>query len=88
MTDQMHATFNAYSQKQPGDPKKAAVIIVDCLTHQGPWAGAALPVRLALGKDAVSFIAAEVEREQTFLEQWTSTVSKTDCDDVAQQVKK
>jgi NAD(P)-dependent dehydrogenase (short-subunit alcohol dehydrogenase family) len=86
VTDQMHATFNAYSEKQHGDPKKAAVIIVDCLTHQEPWAGA-LPSRLALGKDAVSFITAEVEREQAFLEQWALTVSKTDCDDVVQEVK-
>ncbi|EEQ30659.1 hypothetical protein McanMca71_000649 [Microsporum canis] len=81
-SDSTNSLLNAYSKKQPGDPRKGASVIVQLLSKTGPAAGKTLPARLALGKDAVGFIRHSLERNMTDLDEWEDIVSQTNCDDV------
>ncbi|KAI9906784.1 hypothetical protein PsorP6_016165 [Peronosclerospora sorghi] len=69
--------------KQPGDPTKAAHVIVDVLTKTGRCAGKqTLPKRLLLGTDAVALGAAELRERRHEWEEWAALASTTDHDDV------
>lgn len=48
--------FSTYDHMQPGDPAKGAQLIVEALTGTGRCSGRKLPVRLAIGSDAISMI--------------------------------
>ncbi|RDW92934.1 uncharacterized protein DSM5745_00256 [Aspergillus mulundensis] len=72
----------AYSGYQPGDPAKGARVIVEALTKSGRCEGRTVPARLALGRDAVEFIGACLEREREMLDSWKEIIASTDCDDV------
>jgi NAD(P)-dependent dehydrogenase (short-subunit alcohol dehydrogenase family) len=74
--------FEGMNHKQPGDPKKGSKVIVEALTHSGPWEGAKLPLRLVLGRDAQAFVGDIIDRSKRELDQWRAVTSKTDCDDV------
>ncbi|KAI4220623.1 MAG: hypothetical protein LQ349_008041 [Xanthoria aureola] len=76
------ARLAAYDRKQPGDPAKGAQIIVEALTKTGRCQGRELPPRLALGNDAVSYIAGVIDANRKDLDQWKDLTSTTDCDDV------
>lgn len=63
--DRMHGT-------QPGDPKRAAQLIVETL------AGGQLPQRLLLGSDAVRIVSTALKRQVAEITAWESTSTRTD----------
>lgn len=73
------AGFEAYDNTQPGDPAKAAQVIVEALTKSGRCKGKALPARLPMGSDAVKFIGGLLEKHHKNLKDWGPLVSTTDC---------
>lgn len=77
----------ARNGRQPGDPVKGAKVIVDALTKSGRWVGRTIPVRLAVGGDAVPFIKSVLERDEKDLQELADLVSHTDHDDVASSPK-
>ncbi|KAL8680155.1 MAG: hypothetical protein Q9224_000374 [Gallowayella concinna] len=76
------AGLAAYDSKQPGDPVKGAQIIVEALTMTGRCRDRQLPPRLALGNDAVKYIAGVMDANRETLDGWKDLTSTTDCDDV------
>ncbi|KAL8915289.1 MAG: hypothetical protein Q9172_006907 [Xanthocarpia lactea] len=72
--------LSAKDRKQPGDPVKGAKIIVEALTKSGRCQGRRLPPRLALGNDAVKYIAAVMDTNRKNLDEWKDLTSTTDCD--------
>ncbi|KAL8989052.1 MAG: hypothetical protein Q9169_008448 [Polycauliona sp. 2 TL-2023] len=76
------ARLAAYNGKQPGDPAKGAQLIVEALTKSGRCRDRQLPARLALGNDAVKFIAAAMDANRKDLDHWKDLSSTTDHDDV------
>lgn len=57
-------TIRGYSGKQPGDPERAAAIIVDTVGSPNP------PLRLLLGKSAVSITHNKIDALQKNVEEW------------------
>ncbi|KAL6080574.1 putative Short-chain oxidoreductase [Balamuthia mandrillaris] len=72
-----------YDGKQPGDPVKAAQRTVDVLTLSGSAEGRKeIPVRLALGRDALELIKKKMEASLALLEEWKDLSIGTEHDDV------
>ncbi|KFY18134.1 hypothetical protein V491_04851 [Pseudogymnoascus sp. VKM F-3775] len=69
------------NRNQPGDPVKGAAVIIEVLTLTGRAAGKKLPLRLALGSDAITFIADVQARQAKELEEWADIVKTTDHED-------
>lgn len=74
------ANFDAYSLNQPGDPVKAAKLIVDALTDSGPCEGRELPPRLLVGRDAYEIVDEAMERHKGNMKLWEDLATATDCD--------
>lgn len=70
--------FDAANGKQPGDPRKAAEIVVDVVKQEGRAAGKGIPERLALGQDAVGLIREKCQRTLKLLEEWQEISCSTD----------
>ncbi|KUL85797.1 hypothetical protein ZTR_07358 [Talaromyces verruculosus] len=65
--------------KQPGDPQVAVERIVDMVTRQGTMSGVkSLPLRMALGSDALSIIRQECEETLKSLESFQQFSRSTD----------
>ncbi|KAI1372048.1 serine 3-dehydrogenase [Hypoxylon crocopeplum] len=73
--------LGAYSYKQPGDPAKAAKLIVEALTGSGRCAGRELPDRLLVGKDAYEIVGGYMEAHQQSMKLWEDLATATNCDD-------
>lgn len=70
--------FSMYDHMQPGDPAKGAQLIVEALTGTGRCSGRELPVRLAIGSDAVAMIGGVLEGNKKELDAWTDLAVTTD----------
>jgi len=68
------------SQKQIGDPLKAATNIVALLGGGGGLAGRALPVRIALGDDAFADVRKWYEKRLEENEEWKDWICGTSFD--------
>ncbi|KAI8945073.1 serine 3-dehydrogenase [Xylaria longipes] len=75
-------TLGAYSLKQPGDPDKAAQLMVEALTESGRCEGRKLPRRLLIGEDAYKIVSGHVETHQSNWKAWKNLATATNCDDV------
>ncbi|TVY36044.1 putative oxidoreductase [Lachnellula subtilissima] len=64
--------------RQPGDPEKAAKVIVEALTGEGAFKGKELPARLLLGADAVAQVEGILDSQKSSLEEWKSVSISTD----------
>ncbi len=62
--------------QEPGDPKKAALAIIQAVNSNNP------PLRLALGEDAISAINAKLESMKTELDTWKQVSVNTAFDEV------
>lgn len=71
--------LEAYNHKQPGDPAKAAQLIVEALTKSGRCRGKPLPARLPMGSDAIQFIGGVLDKQHKSLKEWGPLASTTDC---------
>ncbi|KAI1145687.1 serine 3-dehydrogenase [Nemania diffusa] len=74
--------LGAYSLKQPGDPDKAAQLIVEALTGSGRCTERKLPQRLLVGEDAYKIVSGHIEAHQSNWEAWEDLATATNCDDV------
>ena len=66
------------NNKQLGDVEKGAKVIVDILTHSGVAEGRDIPVRVALGSDAPSFIIDKCRETEQLLNEWKDITTSTD----------
>lgn len=71
------AGLESYNHEQPGDPAKAAQVIVEALTKSGRCKGKALPARLPLGSDAIQFIGGVLDKQHKNLKDWAPLASTT-----------
>lgn len=74
------AAFESYSLNQPGDPVKAARLIVDALTASGSCQGRELPPRLLVGRDAYGVVGEAIETHKENMNLWEDLATATDCD--------
>ncbi|KKY38221.1 putative serine 3-dehydrogenase [Diaporthe ampelina] len=74
------ASLDSYSLNQPGDPAKAARLVVDALTASGSCRGRELPPRLVVGRDAYGIVSAAIETHRGGMELWKDLTTATDCD--------
>ncbi|TRX91019.1 hypothetical protein FHL15_008001 [Xylaria flabelliformis] len=74
--------LDAYNLKQPGDPDKAAQLIVEALMESGTCAGLELPQRLLIGADAYRIVKGRIETHQNSWEKWEALATTTNHDDV------
>lgn len=74
------AAFESYSLNQPGDPVKAARLIVNALTASGSCQGRELPPRLLVGRDAYGVVGEAIETHKENMKLWEDLATATDCD--------
>jgi short-subunit dehydrogenase len=70
-----HKTYNyikGYSGNQPGDPRKAAELIIETINSANP------PLRLPLGKIAVERMLTKIENLKSEVENWKAKTTATD----------
>jgi NAD(P)-dependent dehydrogenase (short-subunit alcohol dehydrogenase family) len=65
-------TLRGYSGKQPGDPERAAAIIVETVASGNP------PLRLLLGKSAVSITRNKIDALKQNVEEWAQISESAD----------
>jgi NAD(P)-dependent dehydrogenase (short-subunit alcohol dehydrogenase family) len=76
----MQGALAAYNHQQPGDPVKAAKLIVEGLTGIGRCEGRELPARWLIGSDAHQFVTAVIDEQRKVMDQWKDLTTTTDCD--------
>jgi len=70
-------------QTQPGDPAKAAEVVVQVLQGEGVAAGKQIPSKFALGSDAYDVIKECYLESLAKLEEWKEVTQSTDIEDEA-----
>ncbi|PCH07549.1 Glucose/ribitol dehydrogenase [Penicillium occitanis (nom. inval.)] len=70
--------FATYDRMQPGHPAKGAQLIAGALTGTCRCSGKGLPIRLAIGSDAVFVIRGVLEESKNGLEAWKDLAVTTD----------
>jgi len=70
--------MDAYDNKQPGDIKKGAKVMLDVLTGA---LGREIPKRLILGSDAFSLVKGKCEETIKILDEWKEVSVSTDIDE-------
>jgi NAD(P)-dependent dehydrogenase (short-subunit alcohol dehydrogenase family) len=81
VTGPAKAALDEKNLHQPGDPVKGARLIVEVLTKTGRCEGKALPSRLALGNDAVTFIPGVLDGMNQDIEAWKELTGSTDFEE-------
>lgn len=74
------ATYTDMDRCQPGDPFKAAKLIVEALTGTGRCVGRELPERLPLGRDAYDTIYGRMDLHRKNMEAWRDLATALDVD--------
>ncbi|KXN91710.1 hypothetical protein AN958_12562 [Leucoagaricus sp. SymC.cos] len=77
VTEPAEAVIEMSDGKQPGDPQKAAEIIVDLVRGEGVAKGKPWPRFLALGPDSYAMIKEELRKASEALEEWKDVSSST-----------
>lgn len=76
---QAHCSYFAeISGTQPGDPKKAARVIIDVVRQEGAAAGREIPSVIVLGSDGYSIVRTVCEETIKRLESWKDVSCSTD----------
>lgn len=78
-----HDALAAYHGHQPGDPRKAAELIVEALTGTGRCVGRVLPPRLIIGSDAYRTATEVLDAQRQIMDEWRDLATATNYDDVA-----
>lgn len=78
MNQLIKAGCNSADGSQPGDPTKAANLVVDAVKSQGQCAGKELPARLPVGPDAVKAIRDNSQEKLKICDEWEDLASATD----------
>jgi NAD(P)-dependent dehydrogenase (short-subunit alcohol dehydrogenase family) len=81
--DSTITALNAYNGRQPGDPDKAARLIVEALTKSGRCTGLSPPRRLLIGEDAYKIVSGHIGAHQNNWELWKDLATTTNYDDIA-----
>ena len=68
---------DAADGNQPGDPKKAAAVVVDAVRGEGRCEGKMLSARLPLGPDGLQAVKINCEEKLKICEEWGDIVSAT-----------
>jgi hypothetical protein len=65
---------------QPGDPDKAVNIMIDIVKKEGVAEGKTEPLRLPLGKDALSTLRNKYTKYLELVNEWEDVITSTDYD--------
>ena len=68
---------SAWSQHQPGDPRKACDLVVDAVRGEGRCEGKELPLRLPIGLDTFGIVRQSCEEKMQTLAEWEGITSET-----------
>ena len=75
---QVRALFEERNNKQLGDIEKGCKVLFEVLTKKG---GREIPMRLALGSDAIASITGKCDETKELLGEWKSVSETTDHDE-------
>ncbi|CAM1504677.1 Fc.00g022680.m01.CDS01 [Cosmosporella sp. VM-42] len=78
--EEYRAVLDQQDNKQLGDVKKGAKVVVDVLTKTGVAEGREIPIRLALGTDCLEVIRGKCEGTVKLLKEWEDISASTDHD--------
>ncbi|ESK94776.1 serine 3-dehydrogenase [Moniliophthora roreri MCA 2997] len=78
VTGEYEAALQAYNNKQPGDPLKAAEVMVDVVRGEGVAEGKTFSNNIQLGSDCYEVAKAECEKALSRLEEWKDVSLSTD----------
>jgi hypothetical protein len=73
----MRDYIQAHAGEEPGDPSKAAAVILGIADHVAP------PLRLPLGNDALAILRSSYRHNLDELERWAPLTQSTDFDAAA-----
>jgi hypothetical protein len=65
---------------QPGDPKKAAKVMIDVVKGEGVAEGKVWPERLPLGTDVLATVRKRCEGNLEICNEWEDVIRSTDCE--------
>lgn len=77
MNKLIQAGCNAANGSQPGDPSKAADLVVEAVKCRGRCAGKELPARLPVGPDALKAIRDNSQAKLKICDEWEDIASAT-----------
>ncbi|RAL04146.1 short-chain oxidoreductase [Aspergillus ibericus CBS 121593] len=66
-----------WSLNQPGDPRKAAELVVEAVRGEGRCEGRELPIRLPVGADTFEIVRKSCEEKMEILKEWEGIGSQT-----------
>lgn len=78
--EEYRAVLDGQNEKQLGDVKKGARVVVDVVTGTGVAEGRSVPVRVALGTDCLAVIRDKCEGTLKLLKEWEDVSASTDHD--------
>lgn len=76
----IQAGCNAADGNQPGDPKKAAELIVEAIRGEGRYEGKTLPLRLPLGPDGFRTVRNNCQEKLKICNEWEEIMSQTNLE--------
>ncbi|PVH93887.1 NAD(P)-binding protein [Periconia macrospinosa] len=81
LNDMIYGFLGKLSEKQPGDPEKAVDIMIDVVKREGVAEGKTEPLRLPIGKDALTTLRNKYEKHLELVKEWESVITSTDYDE-------
>lgn len=81
-SDEYRAVLDGQNNRQKGDVKKGAKIVVDILTRTGIADGKTVPIRVLLGQDCLDVVKTKCESTLELIKEWEHVSISTDHDDI------
>lgn len=78
LSDRMREFFPKVHGNQPGDPAKAAEVVIDLVKGEGVAAGREVPRYLPLGTDSYDAAKGVAEGMMKTLQEWEEVIRSTD----------
>lgn len=80
INDVIYGFLGQADSNQPGDPEKAVNIMVDIVKEEGVAKGKTQPLRLPIGKDALSTLRNKYVKYLDLCTEWEDVITSTDYD--------
>ncbi|KAL1725378.1 hypothetical protein EV714DRAFT_221409 [Schizophyllum commune] len=77
-TEKVNQALLAYSEKQPGDPKKGVQVMLDVVRGEGVAAGRPWEINVQLGSDCFAVVKQHCETALKRLSEWEDITKSTD----------
>lgn len=80
LNDMIYGFLGQADSNQPGDPEKAVNIMIDIVKEEGVAEGKTQPLRLPIGKDALTTLRNKYVKYLELCNEWEDVITSTDYD--------